>query len=78
MVISISEIRASSVPMNFECPHTQHRPVFNAEACQYKSKEQIQKDYPRYQGKCSACSQEVILYASVEHFVSGGWADKGK
>ena len=72
MGIYLSEIRSSTIPLNLECPHTQHIPIFNEKACIYYSKEKVQEAYPRYEGICSMCKQQVILYASAEHFLAGG------
>ena len=56
------------------CDHRHHTPPpFDAHAARYWSMEQVRKDTPRYEGLCSACGVQIILYASMEHMMAGGW-----
>ena len=56
------------------CDHRQHTPPrFDPVVARYWSVDQVRKDAPRYQGICGACGAQIILYASLEHMVAGGW-----
>ena len=55
------------------CDHRQHVPHFNEQDARYLSMEQVRKDWPRYQGLCSACGADITLYASITHMQAGGW-----
>lgn len=56
------------------CLHAQHIPRFDAKACKRLSTEQAQKDFPRFEGKCLSCGQEVRIYASLEHAKHVEWS----
>ena len=57
-----------------ECDHRQHTPPpFDTYTARYWSVEQVRKDAPRYEGVCSACGAQIILYASLAHMIAGGW-----
>lgn len=56
-----------------DCDHTPHIPRFNASACVGKSPQWIRENFPRYQSRCTVCSQEITLYANLEHMQAGGW-----
>ena len=68
IVIGETKGRAST-----SCEHDVHVPPFDAHTVHYWSVEQVRQRYPRYQGTCSACGAQIILYASIEHMVAGGW-----
>ena len=55
------------------CDHRQHTPRFDPATTRYHSVEQVQLQYPRYEGICSSCGAQIILYASMAHMVAGGW-----
>lgn len=60
-------------PPDLSCPHTPHIPKFDAEACRWLAPEQVREKYPRYNARCTACGQQAIIYASLQHFLEGGW-----
>lgn len=59
---------------DLSCLHAQHIPRFDAKACERLSAEQARKDFPRFEGKCLSCGQEVRIYASLEHVKRIGWS----
>jgi hypothetical protein len=72
-MMTIGEVKAApGKPLNLNCTHAPHIPVFNPDAAKYWSAEQVRKNYPRYDSVCSLCKQRVILYASMDHLIAGG------
>ena len=76
MALLYSEIHHKpGTAVNLDCPHTPHRPCFNASACAKQTAEQVRASFPRFDGVCTQCAQRVTLYASLEHYQKGEWAD---
>lgn len=55
------------------CTHPKCRPEFDEEKAKHMHPAQIQKTFPRFQGVCPDCGQEIIKYASREHQYYGDW-----
>ncbi len=55
------------------CKHEPHQPTFDAKAAEGLDEYEVRRRWPRFVGRCSQCGQQVILYASAEHFVAGDW-----
>ncbi len=55
------------------CDHRAHVPSYNASACERQKVEWVAHNYPRYASTCQSCKQEVIIYASLDHAIAGGW-----
>jgi hypothetical protein len=56
-----------------ECGHTLHMPIFNQEEAKNLSVAEIRRRWPRFFGTCEMCKENVIMYASLEHYVYGDW-----
>ena len=59
------------------CPHTVHWPRYDAAACQYLTVTQIRDAWPCYQSICTLCQQRTQIWASLEHYMAGGWGQQG-
>jgi hypothetical protein len=71
-----------TVPMTFadahesfaeECIHPGCVPSFDEKAAEGLEADEVRRRWPRFQGKCPACEQLVIVYASVAHYIAGDW-----
>lgn len=69
--IILSETRGILPGLITLCDHVAHVPVFTPTGP--LTPEQVRARYPRYDGRCAACGQPCRVYASVEHFLAGGW-----
>lgn len=70
----VGEIKMTpGVAVDLSCSHRPHIPVFTSAECRWLSTGKIRDKFPRYEGICTSCKQQIILYASLEHFVVGGW-----
>ena len=76
MLISYNEVHHKpGAAVNPDCPHTPHLPRFNVDACAKQTAKQARASYPRFDGVCTQCGQHVTLYASMDHYQRGEWAD---
>lgn len=56
------------------CTHVKCTPEYDdAEAQKINDAWEIRKRFPRFWGTCPDCSQQVICYASFEHYIMGDW-----
>ena len=55
------------------CKHECVMPTFNEAAASGLDAHVVRQRWPRFYGECPACNQQVILYASYEHFYYGDW-----
>lgn len=56
------------------CEHTKVMPSFKDEDLQKISDVRtVRRLYPRFQGECPDCHENVILYSSMYHYVAGDW-----
>lgn len=54
------------------CDHAEVQPAFPEGASALPTAE-VRRLYPRFMGECPTCKQQVILYASLLHYVAGDW-----
>lgn len=62
-----------SLTKKFECKHATVMPTFDYEASKGLSSHEVRQRWPRFWGECPDCHQQLILYASREHYYSGDW-----
>ena len=56
------------------CTHPKLPEVpFDAEKAKGMSDAEVRKAYPRLDQYCEDCKQQVICYASAEHYYAGDW-----
>lgn len=56
------------------CSHSAiPKPPFDKEAARSMSGSRVRVVFPRFDGKCPECGDRVIRYASLEHYIAGGW-----
>ena len=55
------------------CDHEKCKPEYDSELAKNMTSIEVRKHFPRFFGKCPDCNEEVIYYASTEHFVMGDW-----
>lgn len=56
-----------------DCSHTPHVPRFDANACRGHPSEWVRTNFPRFDSVCTLCKQRIVLYASLEHYLTGDW-----
>lgn len=55
------------------CEHPKTIPAFDAAAALGLSSREVKRKWPRFFGNCPDCGEQVIGYASFEHYLSGDW-----
>jgi hypothetical protein len=57
------------------CAHSKCIPIYDSERVRKKimSAEEVRRLYPRFFGNCPDCGQQLIQYASFEHYLAGDW-----
>lgn len=55
------------------CDHSKCRPRFDADKTRGMDAHYVRENYPRFSGQCPDCFQNVIVYASFEHYIAGDW-----
>lgn len=55
------------------CQHPKVSPAFDYEASKGLSSREVRQRWPRFYGQCPDCGFNGVIYASLEHFVSGDW-----
>lgn len=63
----------SLVPPRPECTHAAVMPSFNEEAAGALPAAEVRRLWPRFCGTCPTCNEQVILYASLRHYLAGDW-----
>ena len=53
-----------------ECDHSV---LFDLAEAAGLSSSEVQKKFPRLDGRCEICGYEGLAYASVEHYYAGDW-----
>lgn len=56
-----------------DCKHTCVMPEFNEIEARRLSTAEVRKRWPRFMGICPTCGEQVILYASMGHYIHGDW-----
>ena len=56
-----------------DCEHTSVMPEFDDVEARQLSTTEVRKRWPRFMGRCPTCGEQVILYASVRHYIHGDW-----
>jgi hypothetical protein len=60
------------IPSNV-CKHLKCLPEFDKSTAQKMSVSEIRKAFPRFSGICPDCGNNVMVYASYEHYLMGDW-----
>jgi hypothetical protein len=57
------------------CPHSKCMPQYDSEKVKKEnmSPERVRELYPRFCGQCPDCGEQLIQYASFEHYLAGDW-----
>jgi len=55
------------------CKHEAVLPQFDWETAQTMTPTEVRKKFPRFHGVCPGCNEQVVVYASYEHYLSGDW-----
>jgi hypothetical protein len=55
------------------CTHLACRPVFDEQAAQGLTVQEVRARWPRFFGVCPSCGMHLTMYASWAHFAYGGW-----
>lgn len=56
-----------------DCHHKSVIPAFDEQEAGELSATEVQRRWPRFQGRCPECNQNVIVYASASHYILGDW-----
>ncbi len=56
-----------------ECKHEEVTPAFDAAAARGCDPYIVRDRWPRFEGKCPSCGEQLIMYASYEHYIRGDW-----
>jgi ArsR family metal-binding transcriptional regulator len=60
----------------FQCQHAECRPRFteaDEREAQNVDASEVRRRWPRFDGRCPDCGEQVIMYASAAHYVAGDW-----
>ena len=62
-------------PKEDRCAHASVRPFFDQEAYEMGglSWQQVRERWPRFQGQCPDCGENVIAYFDFAHYMAGNW-----
>jgi hypothetical protein len=55
------------------CKHEKCTPAFDSEKARGMDAYWVRENYPRFYGRCPDCGEQMISYASMEHYVAGDW-----
>ncbi len=55
------------------CTHAKCMPEFNEEEAEKMTAKQIREKYPRFQGICPDCGEQLIMYASTKQYIYGDY-----
>jgi predicted RNA-binding Zn-ribbon protein involved in translation (DUF1610 family) len=55
------------------CEHKSCAPAFDSAAAEGLDAYEVRKRWPRFNGRCPECGEQMIYYASMEHYVAGDW-----
>jgi len=55
------------------CLHDKCEVIFDADEAVALSPQEVRKKYPRFFGHCPDCGEQIIKYASKEHYILGDW-----
>ena len=64
---------APSLDGSVGCKHENLPVKYDSADCAGKGDAYVRKNYPRFYGPCPDCGENMIGYASFEHFVAGDW-----
>ena len=56
-----------------ECKHLSVMPDFDEKAARLLPAREIRKRWPRFDGICLECNEQLILYASMAHYFYGDY-----
>ena len=73
IALGIIPFAAYPQPANGVCNHEAVHVKFDALKARNMSTAQIRETYPRFAGTCPQCRQQLIKYASMEHYTMGDW-----
>lgn len=55
------------------CQHLAAMPAFDPVEAHTMDAMEVRRTFPRFYGNCPTCGQQVIVYASLAHYVAGDW-----
>lgn len=62
-----------ATPDGGSCKHENLPVKFDPEAAAGKDNAWVRKNFPRFFGPCPDCAENMIGYASFQHFIAGDW-----
>jgi hypothetical protein len=71
--ISPERPQATSTHAATACQHLAAMPTFDPVKAKTMDAWEVRRTFPRFYGNCPTCGQQVIVYASLAHYVAGDW-----
>lgn len=56
-----------------KCEHVGVPVAYDSDEAKTMDSLAIRKRFPRFHGNCPDCGQQLIKYASFEHYIAGDW-----